>query len=368
MVVRDLRHPDGGFFSAEDADSPDEHGHGHEGLFHTWTSDEVRDLLGDDADIALEWYEFTDAGNFEGRTIPARLHHRGELIRPPEVEAVRQRMFEARALRRRPGLDDKVLTEWNGLMLASLAEAAAVFDRRDWLDVAIANGRFLVANLRRDDGRWHRSWQADGQPQARHAALSADHAALVDAFTRLAEATGDGSWIEHARDVADTMLDHFWDVDNGGLFTTADDAEQLIVRQKDLMDNATPSANSTAALALIRLGALTGEARYTNHAEQILRLLAKLIPQAPSAFSNALFAVDMLISGITEIVVVGDRPDLVRAVQMQWMPNTVLAWGQPYESPLWHDRSAGHAYVCQNYVCQLPVDSVDALLAQLAPT
>jgi len=365
MVVRDLRHPDGGFFSAEDADSPDENGHGHEGLFHTWTTDEVREVLGDDADIALEWYEFTNGSNFEGRTIPARLRHRGELIRPPEVEAVRQRLFEARSKRPRPGLDDKVLTEWNGLMLASLAEAAAALDRPDWLDVAVANGRFLVDNLRRDDGRWHRSWHAGGQPHARHAALAADHAALVDAFTRLAEATGDGVWIGHARDVADTMLDHFWDVDNGGLFTTADDSEQLVVRQKDLMDNATPSANSTAAVALIRLGALTGEARYRNHAEQILRLMANVIPQAPTAFSNTLVAVDLVTSGITEIAVVGDRPDLVRALQMQWLPNTVLAWGQPYESPLWDDRLDGFAYVCQNYSCQLPVDSVEALLAQL---
>jgi len=295
------------------------------------------------------------------------LKHRGELVRPPEVEEVRQRLFDARNQRRRPGLDDKVLTEWNGLMLASLAEAAAAFDRRDWLDAAVANGLFLVANLRGPDGRWHRSWHAQGQPQARHAALAADHAALVDAFTRLGEATGDGTWIGHACDVADTMLDHFWDVDNGGLFTTADDAEQLVVRQKDLMDNATPSANSTAAIALLRLGALTGEVRYTNHAEQILRLLANVIPQAPSAFSNALMAVDMLTSGMTEIAVVGDRPDLVRALQMQWLPNTVLAWGQPYDSPLWQNRADGFAYVCQNYTCQLPVDSVDDLLAQLAP-
>jgi uncharacterized protein YyaL (SSP411 family) len=161
------------------------------------------------------------------------------------------------------------------------------------------------------------------------------------------------------------MLDHFWDVDNGGLFTTADDAEQLVARQKDLMDNATPSANSTAAIALLRLGALTGEARYANHAEQILRLLATVMPQAPAAFSNALVAVDMLTSGMTEIVVVGDRPDLLRAVQMQWLPNAVLAWGLPYESPLWKDRKASFAYVCQNYACQLPVDSVDDLLAQL---
>jgi uncharacterized protein YyaL (SSP411 family) len=364
-VLRELRHPAGGFFSAEDADSPDEHGHGHEGLFHTWTTDEVREVLGADADVALEWYEFTDAGNFEGRTIPGRLRHRGELVRPPEVEAARQRLFEARSRRRRPLLDDKVLTEWNGLMLASLAEAAAALDRADWLEAAVSNGHFLVDNLRDNDDRWHRSWQADGEPKARHAALAADHAAVVDGFTRLAEATGDGSWLEHARSVADTMLDHFWDVDNGGLFSIADDGEQLVARQKDLMDNATPSANSIAAVALVRLGALTGEARYANHAEQILRLLAKVMPQAPTAFSNAFAAVDMVATGTTEVAVVGDRPDLVRAVQSQWLPNAVLAWGTPYESPLWEQRADGFAYVCQHYVCQIPADSVEMLLAQL---
>ena len=365
-VLRELRHVAGGFFSAEDADSPDEHGHGHEGLFHTWTIDEVSDVLGADTDIALEWYEFTAAGNFEGRTIPTRLQHRGELARPPEVESARQRLFEARAARRRPLLDDKVLTEWNGLMLASLADAAASLDRSDWLEAAVQNGRFLVDNLRGTDDRWHRSWQAEGQPQARHAALAADHAAIVDGFTRLAEATGDGAWIEHARGVADTMLDHFWDVDNGGVYSTADDGEQLVARQKDLMDNATPSANSIAAVALVRLGALTGEARYTNHAEQILRLLGRVIPQAPSAFSNAMAAVDMVTNGTTEIAVVGDRPDLVRAVRSRWLPNAVLAWGKPYDSPLWEQREDGLAYVCQHYACQIPAKDVDTLLAQLA--
>ncbi len=367
-VLRELRHPSGGFLSAEDADSPDEHGHGHEGLFHTWTIDELREVLGADADVALEWYEFADGGNFEGRTIPARLNHRGELVRPPEVESVRQRLFDARSTRRRPLLDDKVLTEWNGLMLSSLAQAAAALDRPDWLEAAVANGRFLVENLRGADDRWYRSWQADGRPPARHAALAADHAAIVDAFTRLAEATGDGVWIDEARSVADTMLDHFWDVDNGGLFSIADDGEQLVARQKDLMDNATPSANSIAAVALLRLGALTGEARYSNHAEQILRLLARLMPQAPTAFSNAFVAVDLVATGMTEIAVVGDRPDLVRAVQSQWLPNAVLAWGAPYESPLWEQRSDGFAYVCRHYACQIPADTAEALRAQLAAT
>ena len=259
-----------------------------------------------------------------------------------------------------------MLTEWNALMLSSLAEAAAAFGRSDWMDAAIANGEFLVRELRSPTGRWFRSWQADGLPQARHDALAADHATLVDAFTRLAEASGQSRWIEHACATADTMLDHFWDTTNGGLFTTADDAEALVVRQKDLMDNATPSANSTAAVALLRLAALTGEQRYANHAEQILRLLAAVLPQAPSAFSNALAAVDLQVNGITEVAIVGDRPDLLDVVRERWRPSVVLAWGQPYDSPLWHHRAEGHAYVCEQFTCQQPAPTPDQLRDQLA--
>ena len=369
-VLRDLRHPDGGFFSAEDADSLDADGHSHEGAFYIWTADEVRTAAGADADAALEWYEFTRPenaeGNFEGRVIPARLFHRGDLVRPDAVERARVAMLEHRNRRPKPGLDDKVLTEWNGLMLATLAEAAAAFERADWLAAAVANGEFLLRELRSPDGRWSRSWQADGAPKARHAALAADHAALVDAFTRLAEATGEARWIEHATATADTLLDHFWDLDHGGLFTTADDAEQLVVRQKDLMDNATPSANSVAAMALYRLAALTGEQRYANLADQILRLLATMIPKAPSAFSNALAAIELRSSGTTEIAIVGDRPDLLAVIRETWRPNSVLAWGEPYESPLWDSRTAGVAYVCRDFACQQPTDDVDTLRAQLA--
>jgi uncharacterized protein len=365
-VLRDLCHPDGGFFSAEDADSPDEHGHGHEGLFHTWTVDEVEAVLGADAPAALEWYEFTPDGNFEGRNIPARLRHRGDLARPAHIEAARERLFQARELRRRPGLDDKVLTEWNGLFLSSLCEAAALFQRDDWTRAAVANGEFLVRSLKRPDGRWHRSWHADGTPPARHHALAADHACLVDAFTRLAELTGQARWVHEARDVADVMLDHCWDPQRGGLYTTPDDGEVLVARQKELVDNATPAANSTAALALLRLAALTGERRYTNQADQILLLVARSIPQAPSAFSQSLMAIALRTEGSTEVVVTGDRPDLVAAAQRQWLPHGVLAWGEEYDSPLWEGRPPGLAFVCHDHVCQLPAASADVMLTQLS--
>lgn len=376
-VLRDLRHPDGGFFSAEDADSLDADGHSHEGAYYVFTLAEARGALeaaglpADDVEAALDWYEFTHpdhlGGNFEGKVIPTRLHHRGDLLRPAPIERARQVLLAERETRPRPGLDDKVLLEWNGLMLSTLAEAAAAFGRTDWLDAAIATGEFLLREMRGPNGRWFRSWQADGRPPARHAALAHDHAALVDAFTRLGEASGEARWTLAAMEVADTMLDHFWDLDRGGLFTTADDAEQLVVRQKDLMDNATPAANSAAAFALYRLAAITGELRYSNLADQVLQLLSTVIPKAPGAFAHALAAIDLRASGATEIAVVGDRPDLLAVVRERWRPNAVVVWGEPFESPLWDGRQDGFAYVCRDFACQQPADTPDALRAQLTP-
>ena len=364
-VLRDLRRPEGGFASAQDADSLDDQGRSREGAFYVWTPAQVLAVLGPELGAAaIEWYEITEEGNFEGANILSRRRHRGVLDRPPEIEQARARLLAARAERPVPALDDKVLTEWNGLMLATLAEAAAAHQRADWLAAAIANAEFLVEHLRRPDGGWYRSWQRDGG--ARHAALAADCAALVDGFTRLAEASGQRRWLEAARECADHLLDRFWDVDKGGLFTTAEDGERLIVRQKELLDNATPSANSIAANALYRLAALTGEMRYSHQADQILQLLASMIPKAAAAFGHLLVAVDLRRVGLTEIAVVGDRPDLVAAIQTRYLPNAVLAWGEPYDSPLWASRTDGFAYVCRDYACQAPQDSVDGLLAQLA--
>jgi len=364
-VLRDLRLPAGVFASAEDADSPGPDGHGHEGLFHTWTVDEVRAVLGSDDDTALEWYGITPDGNFEGRSIPNRLHARGSFERPPAIEDARRRLLDARQRRPRPGLDDKVLTEWNALMIGALAEAGQLFDRPDWIDAAAAAGEFVRLELRQPDGRWFRSWHATGDPPARHRALAADHAALVDAFTRLGEATGEAHWIAEAVAVADVMLDHFWDVDRGGLFTTPDDGEVLVVRQKELFDNATPSANSLAAGALYRLAGLTGELRYARHADQILALIAAVIDQAPVAFSQALSAAALARDGLTEVAVVGDRPDLVAVISERWRPSVVLAWGEPYDSPLWEGRRDGLAYVCRQWSCQAPQDTPEGLRAQL---
>ncbi|MEO6122393.1 MAG: thioredoxin domain-containing protein [Ilumatobacteraceae bacterium] len=367
-VLREMTHPLGGFYSAEDADSPDEQGHGHEGLFYTWTPNEMIEVLGPELGArAIEWWEVTADGNFDGRSILCRLNHRGELIRPAHIETARAQLYDARAQRRRPGLDDKVITEWNALFLSSLAEAAAAMQRDDWMQAALRAGQFLIGELRSTVGRWSRSWQADGAPPARHSALAADHATLVDAFTRLGEASGQARWIAEAVAVADTLLDHFWDHDNGGVFTTADDGEALIVRQKELVDNATPSANSVLAVALYRLAALTGEMRFANHADRTLQLLGSVMLKAPTAVGNAMAAIDIRETGLSEILITGDRPDLLAEVRGRWLPNAVVAWGEPFDSPLWDERADGFAYVCRQFVCQLPV-STAADLASLLTT
>jgi uncharacterized protein YyaL (SSP411 family) len=155
------------------------------------------------------------------------------------------------------------------------------------------------------------------------------------------------------------MLDWHFDPDAGGLFTTAEDAEQLLVRQKDLSDNATPSANSQAAIGLYRLAALTGEQRYANHADRIMQLIAGQIEGGAGMYSNALIAADLRRRGTTEVAIVGELPDFVRVAQSLWRPDVVLAWGEPYDSPLWQDRTDGYAYVCRDFVCAAPQDTLD---------
>jgi len=362
-VRRDLRSPEGGIYSAEDADSE-----GEEGKFYVWRPEEMAAVLDEPGltEAAMHWYGVTKSGNFEGSNI---LHRpvRGDLLRPPDVDQARSILWAAREGRIRPGLDDKVLTEWNAMWVSALAEAGAALERPEWIAMAADTAAFLLRELRNPSGRWLRSWQAG---RARHLAYAVDLAWLVDGFTRLAEATGEASWIIEAGAAAAVLLDLFTDPESGGLFTTGHDAEQLIVRQKDYYDGATPSANAVAALALLRLGALEGSARWTDAANAILAWLAEPIAHHPQAFTYALAAVDLSISGPTEIVVPGDREDaavqaLVWAVHHRYLPTAVLAWGEPYPSPLWEGREPGRAYVCRNYACRQPVTDPDELVAQL---
>ncbi|MEI7592619.1 MAG: thioredoxin domain-containing protein [Actinomycetes bacterium] len=381
-VNHEMRHEKGGYFSAEDADSLTSDGHAEEGAFYTWQLEELQAVLGTQAQRAADWWGVTADGNFEGRTILNR-PVRGDLIRPEDIEHARRALFEHRAKRPRPGLDDKVLTEWNALMIATVAEAALATENGDWLALAIETGEFLLANLRREDGRWLRSWQqglgpraqddraTDSDGRAQHLAYAGDYGALIDAFTRLGEASGQARWINTAQELAEQLIDLFWDDENGGVFTTGRDAQRLVTRPKDLMDNATPSANSLAAVGLLRLGALTGNERFADHSAAILRLLAEPATTHPSAFGHLLAAVDLWNRGTIEIAIVGVRPDLLRIVADRFRPNTVLAWGEPYDSPLWNQRdngptNQGQAYVCRNFACERPSSTPVELMQQLA--
>jgi uncharacterized protein YyaL (SSP411 family) len=352
-VLRDLRSPAGGLYSAEDADSE-----GVEGKFYVWSQAEVEAV----APAALDWYGVTQAGNFEGHNILFRPLG-APLVRPPEIEQARSQLFDIRAGRVRPGLDDKVLTEWNAMTAAALAEAGAALGRPEWVEAAEDVARFLEGQLRRADGRWLRSWQAQGG--ARHLAYAGDYAWLVEAFTRLAEATGRARWVAIAGATADAMLDLFADPGGAGLFTTGRDAESLFVRPRDLYDGALPAANSVAAVALLRLGALTGNERFTDGAEQILGAVGDSLARQPLAYTNFLAAADLLVTGITEVAITGDRTDLVAAYLSRYRPNAVLAWGEPYPSPLWDGRADGLAYVCRDFACRAPVGTAESLLAEL---
>ncbi len=368
-VDRELGAPGGGVFSAEDADSE-----GVEGRFYVWTPGQVAEAVaagtdaGDGAapevvaDAVTDWFGVTAGGNFEGRSIlyrPVGAPLRGS----DAVEAGRQLLTEARDRRIRPGLDDKVLTEWNAMYASALAEAAAATGNPSWADTAVAIGEFLVAELCGDDGRWRRSWRPGGG--AHHLAYAADHAWLVDCFTRLGELSGKAVWTDRAVAAAEALLTLFHDEDGGGFFTTGSDAEALIVRTKELFDGATPSANAVAALSLARLGALTGNERYTGVARQVVDQFGDLLTRHPSAFAHTLLTADLLLEGSTEVVVTGHRPDLVATVRSRWRPTTVLAWGEPTDSPLWLGRDGDRAYVCRHYACRLPADDVDTLAAQL---
>jgi uncharacterized protein YyaL (SSP411 family) len=364
-----LRLPAGGLASAEDADSE-----GVEGRFYVWSEAELLEVGGRDA---ADWYGVTAAGNWEGHNI-LRRPSGADLRRTASVAAARPALLARRELRVRPSLDDKVLTEWNAMAVAALAEAGAALGRPDWIAAAEALGDFLLANLRRPDGRWLRSWQAgptgsDGSRQlgrARHLAYAADQAWLVEAFTRLSEATGRGRWIAEACAAADALLELFGDGPSGVFYMTGHDAEALIARPVDSQDGAVPSANSVGATALLRLAGLTGETRYHARAVAVIDAMSPALGAAPVAFTGFVVAADLARTGLTEIVVTGDRPDLVEVVRHHYLPASVLAWGEPIDSPVWAGRTgpaqANLAFVCRDYACQAPTGDPVTLASQLA--
>jgi uncharacterized protein YyaL (SSP411 family) len=233
--------------------------------------------------------------------------------------------------------------------------------RPDWAEAAVGCGHFLWAELRRDDGRWLRSWQGG---RARHLAYAVDYAWLVDAFTRLAELTGSALWLERSAATAEDLIRLFRDGDSL-LYTTGADAEPLVVRPMDLLDGATPSANSVAARALIRLGRLCARHDLGEVGEGLLRTLARVAEEQPLALANVIAGCAHSGTASIEVVITGQRADLVDAFRRRYEPNAVMAWGERTSSPLWADRRDGLAYVCRQFVCQAPVAAALDLEATL---
>jgi uncharacterized protein len=368
-----IRLPENAWASAEDADSE-----GQEGRFYTWSLSELEEVAGREA---AQWYGASAAGNWEGTNILWR-PRLADIARPPEIEEARRRLFERRQSRTRPGLDGKVLTEWNAMGVAALAYAGTAFGQVAWVEEAAKTAEVLVDRLRRSDGRWLRSWRpgagapgadtggaGEGGAGRNSLAFAADYAWLTEAFTRLGEATGKRSWTSAASETARSLIELFWDNEAGGFFTYGNDAEELIARMKDLQDGATPSANAVAALALGRLGELTGEDSFTDTARQTVRLVAPALSRVPAAFPGLTVAASYLSWPRRQVVIASSDQPLRREVWRRFLPDTVLAWGEPFASPLWEGRdgpdAAGRAFVCEAYTCKLPLMIPDELGAVL---
>jgi uncharacterized protein YyaL (SSP411 family) len=380
-VVREMTDDLGGFYSTQDADSE-----GVEGKFFVWSLAEVESLLGkEDAALFAAFYNVTREGNFEGENILNIKQDLSELaaqekLPSDELQAVllkgRQILFAAREKRVKPARDEKVLTAWNGLMLASFAEAGAILNRPDYSTVAKRNARFVLANLRHD-GLLLRSYK-DGE--AKLNAYLEDYSFYAEGLLTLFETTGELEWFNEARNLSDVMLAEFWDDEEGGFFFTGNSHEQLIVRAKDFFDNATPSGNSIAAEVLLRLGALTGNQDYQRRAATILRLTANGMLRYPSGFGRLLSALDFYLDTPKEIALVGlpDAPQtiaLAREIWSRYLPNKVVAQAEPGQGatanaiPLLQGRmelnGQATAYVCEHFTCKAPVTTPAELAAQL---
>jgi uncharacterized protein len=362
-VLREMTGPEGGFYSALDADSE-----GVEGKFYVWTVDELREVLGPDTDVALAWFGATERGNFEGANI---LESRGPEPEPEVRERIRAALLATRSQRVRPGLDDKRLTAWNALMISALAEAGAVLERMNYLDAARDAASFLLEELRDADGRLLRTYNAG---EAKLNAYLEDHAFLLEALLALYEATFEPRWFHAARELADALIERFADPEHGGFFQTSSDHEQLVARRKEIDDTPIPSGQSSAAFGLLRLAALTGEARYEEHGTSVLRLFSDLLRRSPLAFGHLLQALDFHLAPAREVALVGaDTAALERAVRAEFRPHVVLARGDGDDAagiPLLEGRTAldgrAAAYVCERFSCLRPVSEPAELQALLA--
>ena len=358
FVTREMRDVGGGFYSTIDADSE-----GEEGKFYVWSRREFDEVVGDGSSILARYFDITDEGNFEGQNIlnvpqfPDSFAEE-EGISPEQLEGwvsdARPRLLERRETRVRPGRDDKILTDWNGLMLRTYAEAAACLGRDDYRHIAESNAQFMLSVMWDGDRLLH----AFKDGSARFNAYLDDYANLADGLLALYELTFEERWLEKCIELAQHMIDNFWDEEHGGCFFTSNDHEALVARTKEYFDNATPSGNSVAANLLARLGRLLDRGDFTEKSERICRSVGQYVGRFPSSFGRMLAAGDFLIGPSQEVALVGQPDSFLPALRSRYLPRTVMAGGEADNIALLKNRDTldgrPTAYLCENYVCSQP--------------
>ena len=380
-VLREMRGKEGGFYSTQDADSE-----GVEGKYYIWTPDQITEALGEDeGKLVGRYFGITEQGNFEGKSVLSRVIGTEALatelgLAAEELEAriaaAKARLLPRRAHRVAPHRDEKILANWNGLILASLAEAAAVLDREDYLEAAISNAAFLTQALR--DGELLKHSYKDGQTKG--AGYLQDYALLGEGLLSLYEATFQERWLHAAIDLADAILGRFCDEAHEGFYDTGHDQEALVVRPRNIYDNALPSGSAAAAFVLLRLARLTGNSEYEKPAAAAIRSMREFMIRYPLGFGHWLCALDFYLSLPKEIAVVG-RPgepamkSMMRVINERYLPDKVLAGRDPDQSPptidipLLEDRGMigdrPTVYLCEGYVCQTPITDPDSLATLL---
>jgi uncharacterized protein YyaL (SSP411 family) len=368
-VLREMTSPEGGFWSATDADSE-----GVEGKFFVWTADEVTAVVGaDDAPLVLDWFDISARGNWEGTNVPRTPRPLAEVAHRHGIEAeeadrrvarARALLYAARAERIPPGLDDKILTAWNGLMIAAFADGARILGEPRYLDAATRAAEFVLGTLQSPDGGLRRVYRAG---QVRLDAYLEDYAYLADALVSLYEAGADERYLREARALVERIRTGFRAPD-GGFYSTAERHEALVLRPREGFDGATPSANAVAARAMARLSYHFGEPELREEARRALEAYGQLIARQPRAFATSLMALELLAQGPVELAFIGpaadaQRQSLARAVADVFIPHLVVGHHDPAaratELPLLAGKAsvdgAPALYICRDYACRRPV-------------
>jgi uncharacterized protein YyaL (SSP411 family) len=370
-IIREMYDSKGGFYSAQDADLE-----GEEGKYYVWSLDEIREILGNDARLFAEFYGMTEQGNFDhGMNI---LHIANEYQVNPVIDVCRQKLFDERRKRTKPGLDDKILTSWNALMISSMAFGYQLLKKKDYSDAAIKTANLILSKISKDGMLLRTYRNGIGKLNA----YAEDYAFFINALIDIYETTFDVKWLSEAIRLNDLFIKEFWDEDNGGFFYTDKSHESLIIRSKPGYDSAVPSANSFSALYLLRLAKFTGDSLLSEKAKSIFKIFFDQIDRSPFGFPQMLCALDFYLGSAKEIVIVGDKtmPEIeeaLRIVYNRYMPNKVVVFCDPIETsadiekllPLLEDKIKTDdeikIYVCENHICKAPISNVTILKENL---